>query len=154
MLAFHTGEPVTVSDISELELWPEYRDTAARSNLSAVLGMPLAVGDRHVGVINVYSRQPREWSDTDIEAGRTLADIATAYLVRAGELSEAHDLSRELQHALDSRVIIEQAKGVLSRHHAVSVDEAFGLLRSYSRRNSVRLRDVANAVVHEQLDLN
>jgi GAF domain-containing protein len=154
VLAFRTGEPVAVSDISELDLWPEYRDTAARSNLAAVLGMPLAVGERRVGVINVYARQPREWSEDDVQASRTLADIATAYIVRSGELTEAHDLTRELQHALDSRVIIEQAKGVLSRHHAVSVDDAFGLLRSYARRNNARLRDVAHSVVHEQLDLS
>jgi GAF domain-containing protein len=153
VVAFRTGEPVTVSDISELELWPEYRATAARTNLAAVLGMPLAVGGRRVGVINVYARKPREWSDTDLQAGGTLADIATAYIVRSGELSDAHDLTRDLQHALDSRVIIEQAKGVLSRHHAVSVDDAFVLLRSYSRRNNLKLREVAHAVVHERLDL-
>jgi GAF domain-containing protein len=153
VLAFRTGEPVTVSDISELDLWPEYRDTAARTGLAAVLGVPLAVGERRVGVINVYARHPREWSDTDLQAARTLADIATAYIVRSGELAEAHYLSRELQHALDSRVIIEQAKGVLSRHHATSVDDAFDLLRSYSRRNSMRLRDVAHAVVHDHLDV-
>lgn len=154
VLAFRTGESVTVSDISELDLWPEYRDTAARSKLAAVLGMPLAVGDRRVGVINVYSRVPREWSEDDVQAGRTLADIATAYIVRAGELGEAHDLTRELQHALDSRVIIEQAKGVLSRHHSVSVDDAFDRLRDYSRRNNMKLREVAHGVVHEQLDLS
>jgi AmiR/NasT family two-component response regulator len=82
-----------------------------------------------------------------------MADIATAYIVRAGELNEARHLAEQLQHALDSRVIVEQAKGVLSRDHAISVDAAFELLRSHSRIHQRQLRDVAYAVVHDGLRL-
>lgn len=151
--AFRRGEPVVVEDIAALECWERYREAAARTGFGAVVGMPLAVGTRRVGSLNIYDRGPRTWSQDDLEAVRTMADIATAYIVRAGELNEARHLAEQLQHALDSRVIVEQAKGVLSRDHAISVDAAFELLRSHSRIHQRQLRDVAYAVVHDGLRL-
>jgi GAF domain-containing protein len=154
VLAFRTGEPVTIYDIAELDMWHEYRKTAARGNFRAVIGMPLAIGERRVGSLNIYQRAPREWSDTELDVARTLADIATAYAVRSGELAEARDVTRELQYALDSRVIIEQAKGALSAQRDLPVDAAFELLRTYARRTNRRLRDVAHEVVHHGLDVS
>jgi GAF domain-containing protein len=150
--AFRSGEVVVVSDISQTT-WPHYRAAAAQAGFESVVGLPLRLDDHRVGSLNVYDRRVREWSEADLAAARVLADVATAYLVRAGELAEARKLGEQLQHALDSRIVIEQAKGMLSRDHSISVDAAFELLRSHSRRTNTPLRQVAHAVVHDSLRL-
>lgn len=76
------------------------------------------------------------------------ADMATAYLLRASELFEARQLAGQLQAALDSRVVIEQAKGIIASEYGVSVDEAFEMLREHSRLTNVKLGEVCRAVVH------
>lgn len=146
--AFTTGNVVTIDKISGIDRWPLYRQTAAQAGFESVVGLPLIVEDRRVGSLNVYDTGPREWSADSLASARVLADIATAYIVRAGELAEAHALSHQLQHALDSRVIIEQAKGMLARDHKISVDAAFDRIRSHSRTNHVPVRTVAEAVVN------
>jgi AmiR/NasT family two-component response regulator len=116
--------------------------------------MPLVVADHRLGSLNLYQRAARAWSVDDVDAVRTLADIATAYVVRAGELAEARTIAGQLQRALDSRVIIEQAKGVLSNRHHISIGDAFDSLRSYARRQRRPLRDVAADVVAGELDIS
>jgi GAF domain-containing protein len=150
--AFRRRDVVVVPDISQTT-WPHYRVAAAESGFESVVGLPLTLDDHRVGSLNVYDRRVRDWSEVDLAAARVLADVATAYLVRAGELAEARKLGEQLQHALDSRVVIEQAKGMLSRDHSIPVDAAFDLLRSHSRRSNTPLRQVAHAVVNEGLAL-
>jgi GAF domain-containing protein len=151
--SFHLGEVVPVSDIEELEQWPQYRDQARRSGLRSVVGLPLVLDDHRIGSLNVYDTKVRDWTGSDLESARVLADMATAYLVHAGELAEARELSKQLQHALDSRIIIEQAKGMLSRDHSMPVDDAFVLLRQYARSHNLVLREVARSVVESGLQL-
>lgn len=146
--AFVANDVVAVSDLDDLERWPEYRATAERTGVVSVIGLPLALDSKRIGSLDVYDVRVRRWDDDDLTAVRVLADMATAYLVRAGALAEARRLNEQLEHALESRVIIEQAKGVLSREHGVSVDEAFELLRAHSRSRSVALRELAHGVVH------
>jgi GAF domain-containing protein len=152
--AFQCGEPVVITDIAEHAHWDAYRAAAAASNYAAVIGVPLMVGEHRIGSLNIYDRQPRDWTDDHVVAATALAEIATAYIVRAGQLESAVDLAGQLQHALDSRVVIEQAKGVLSRAHGISLGAAFELLRSYSRSHNQPLRDIAHAVVHDRHDIN
>lgn len=151
--AFRSGEPVPVSDIRTLVQWPEYQATAARHGLRSVVGLPLALDDHRIGSLNVYDSEVRQWTDVELSSARVLADVATAYLVNAGELARARKVTGQLQVALDSRVVIEQAKGMLSRDHSVSVDDAFQLLRDYSRSHNVALRDVATAIVTSGLEI-
>lgn len=145
--AFRTGEVVTVSKISELDRWPEYRAAAAHAGFESVAGFPLAIGERHLGSLNVYDTIERTWTDRDLRAARVLADIATTYILRSGELAEAKQLSEQLQNALDTRIVIEQAKGMLARDHDISVDQAFDMLRKLSRDRATPLRTIADAVV-------
>jgi GAF domain-containing protein len=152
--AFHRGEPVLITDIAEQSQWGTYREAAAASNFRSVIGMPLMTAEHRLGSLNIYSRRRREWSGADVESATALAEIATAYVVRAGQLASAVDLAGQLQQALDSRVVIEQAKGALSQAHGIPVGEAFELLRSYSRSHNLALRDVAHAVVDDQLDIS
>ena len=145
--AFRTGEVVAVSKIDDLDEWPQYRESARITGIRSVVGLPLVVGDERLGSLNVYDTRERDWSPYDLDAARVLADMATTYIVRAGELAQAKKLSDQLQGALESRVVIEQAKGMLARDHDISVDEAFQMLRALSRERRSPLRTIADAVV-------
>ena len=151
--AFRTGQIVPVADLAEEERWPEYRRAAIGDGFVAVVGIPLWANSHRLGSLDVYDTQRREWTEQDVVSAKVLADIATGYIVRAGELAEARRLSEQLQQALESRVVIEQAKGMVARDHQVTVDQAFDMMRLHSRANNVPLRAVASAVVELGLQI-
>ena len=151
--AYRSGEVVAVGDISQLNRWGDYGVTAANQGFTAVVGIPLTVGEHRVGSLDVYDHRLRGWGADSLAAAGVLSDMATAYVVRSSELAAARELSRQLQSALDSRVVIEQAKGMLARAHSLSVEDAFAVLRSHARTNHVSLRSVAQAVVEDGLEL-
>jgi GAF domain-containing protein len=148
--AFEAQRPLAISDIQDVEDWPTYKTVADQLGLRAVVGYP--IGER-LGAINVYHEDHRVWSDSDLDTIGVFSDMATASLVRMTELLEARQLADQLQHALDSRVIIEQAKGVLARQYDISVDEAFDRLRRHSRVNNIKLVEICSAVVNMKLEI-
>jgi len=145
--AYATQSPVAISDLRGSE-WTGYATTAIQNGLRAVIGYPLSRRKERLGAINVYDDGPRDWTDQDLDIVGVFASMATAYLVRVTELAETAQLASQLQHALDSRIVIEQAKGILANEYGVSVDEAFKLLRHHSRNNNIKLAQVADAVVN------
>lgn len=92
-----------VDDIDEHGEWPIYRSKAEELGLHAVIGIPLLVGVRKLGALNIYQDRVRAWSEHDVEAARILANIATSYVRHASELDEAQRVNEQLQQALDSR---------------------------------------------------
>ncbi|GAA4285679.1 GAF and ANTAR domain-containing protein [Georgenia daeguensis] len=151
--AYRAGEVVAVPDLTSEHRWPEYRRTAANLGLRAVAGVPMRLGDRTVGALNMYHHDAREWPEGDLEAARVLANMATGYLINASSLARQSLLAQQLQHALDSRVVIEQAKGILAQADGITVDAAFERLRHYARSRGVKVREVASAVVSLDLRL-
>ena len=147
-VAFMTNELVVVEDISTHDEWPTLRDAALGSGLSSVLGVPLRVQARSIGSLNVYDTGSRVWGPDELAAATVLADIAASYVAHASELDTAKRLNDQLQTALDSRVLIEQAKGILAGERKISVDEALDILRNHARSNQASLRAVAEAVVN------
>ncbi|MFH5823346.1 ANTAR domain-containing protein [Georgenia sp. AZ-5] len=147
--AFTLGRPVAVPDLaSEDDRWPGFRDRALAAGIGAVAGIPLRLADRTFGAVNLYSRESREWPEEDLEAASVLADMATGYLINASTYRQQEQLAEQLQHALDARVVIEQAKGVIAEARGIDVEQAFQRIRQHARRHSVRVRDVADAIVH------
>lgn len=147
--AFHQGEVVAVTDLEEEgHSWPRWTVEAKERGVRAVLGIPLRVRTDSLGAMNVYSEQPRQWRQAEIRVARVLSDMAASYVANASDLEESQRTTEQLREALDSRIIIEQAKGVLANEMGVDVDQAFQVLRSHSRRHSVSLRSVAHGVVH------
>lgn len=145
--------PVAVRDIREHhDDWPEFCPIVERQGLLAVLGLPLVLDDRRVGSINAYNAEPREWSEASISAGAVLADIAAAYILNASELEQSRRTAEQLQAALDSRVVIEQAKGKLSGQLDLSPDDAFDAIRRHARRHRVTVRAVAQSVLDRGVD--
>jgi AmiR/NasT family two-component response regulator len=98
--------------------------------------------------MNVYDAQPREWSEEDLAAASVLADVATSYLVNASKLHQQQQLNEQLTTALESRAVIEQAKGITAGDAGVSVQEAYHRIRRHARNHNTSLRAVAEAVVN------
>jgi GAF domain-containing protein len=146
--AYDTGEVVRVTDVrEEAARWPEFSAAAKRLDVAGVAGIPMRLADQIIGALNLYSPEPRVWSDEDIAVAGVLADVATSYVVNASKLRQQEQLSEQLQEALESRVIIEQAKGITAQQNAVSVDDAYQLMRRHARNNNASLRVVAEAIV-------
>ena len=108
---------------------------------------PLRHRQKVIGALNLFSTDVGDLKPTDVRIIQCLADIATIGLLQERTIRSAEILTEQLQSALNSRITIEQAKGVLARTHGVGVDAAFELMRGYARGNNLRLSDVARAVV-------
>ena len=146
--AYETGAVVRVTDVrKESARWPEFSATATRLSVAGVAGIPMRLADQIIGALNLYSPEPREWSDVDIAVAGVLADVATSYVGNASKLRQQEQLSEQLQEALESRVVIEQAKGITAYKNAVTIDQAYQLMRRHARNNNASLRLVAEAIV-------
>ena len=146
--AYETGEVVRVTDVrQESARWPDYSALAADLGVAGVAGIPMRQGDEVIGALNIYSNEPRQWSDEDIAVAVVLADVATSYVLNASKLHDQEQLSEQLQHALESRIVIEQAKGITAQRRSVSIDHAYQLMRGHARSNHASLRTVAEAIV-------
>ncbi|HZW42882.1 MAG TPA: GAF and ANTAR domain-containing protein [Dermatophilaceae bacterium] len=146
--AYATGEVIRVTDIREkITHWPEFAASATRLSIAGVAAIPMRLADQIIGALNLYSPEPRQWSDEDMAVAMLLADVATSYVVNASKLHQQEQLSEQLQEALESRVVIEQAKGITAQQRSVTPDQAFQLMRSHARNNNTSLRAVAKAIV-------
>jgi len=148
--AVATGRPVAVPDIAAGDAskrWPDYTVAAKTAGIQAVAGIPMLAEGVAVGAVNLYDSQLRDWSAEDLRVATTFADIATGYLTHASAARQQQRTAEQLQQALNTRLIIEQAKGVLAVKRETSVDDAFQILRKYARDHNARIHDVARAVV-------
>lgn len=154
MEAYRRHRQVVVGDLSsESGRWPEYCEAAARVGLGAVAALPLTLGDECFGSLDLYSAERRAWEEGDLAAARVMADMATAYLINASKLDRQVQLAAQLQAALDTRVQIEQAKGIVANAHGISVDEAFERIRRHARQRRARLNEVTRAIVDLDLEV-
>jgi GAF domain-containing protein len=151
--AWQSSQVILAEDLRGETRWPEYVPIALKSGYGAVSAIPLRNADRSIGSLNCYSRSARAWSEEDGHVALLFADMASSYLIHASALQRSERIREQLQQALDSRVIIEQAKGVLAARHSVSVDEAYKRLRRYTRSHNAHLHDIADAIVNLGLDV-
>jgi GAF domain-containing protein len=146
--AYESGEVVRVTDVREESArWPAFSAAATQLAVAGVAGIPMRLDDQIIGALNLYSHEPRQWSDGDVAVAGVLADVATSYVVNASKLRQQEQLSEQLQAALESRVVIEQAKGITAHKNAVTIDQAYQLMRRHARNNNASLRVVAEAIV-------
>jgi hypothetical protein len=129
------------------EQWENFARRALESGYQAVAAFPLRLRERIIGSVNLFSTEPRLLGPLDMVAGQALADVATIALLQERALRDALRLAEQLQTALHSRVVIEQAKGMLAARAGGRVDDAFALLRRYARNSNRRIDDVARDVV-------
>jgi GAF domain-containing protein len=145
---FRTGTAVVNSDLHHAgKRWPRFAPRAVEAGFHSVHAFPLRHRHKVIGALNLFSTDLGHLQPTDVRIIQSLADIATIGLLQERAIRSGEMLTEQLQSALNSRVAIEQAKGVLARTHGIGVDAAFDLMRDYARRNHHRLSDVARAVV-------
>ena len=151
--AFRTQEVVVVVDVEHSDEWPTFRNVALREGYRAVHAIPLKVAEVSLGAMCLFSHSPGDLNESDAHAGQALADLASLGILHNRLHSRNELVVAQLQTALDSRVVIEQAKGMIAIAHGVAVDEAFALLRRYARSKSLRLQVVAESIVDSSLML-
>ena len=144
--AFRLRVAVTVVDLDIRAEWVRYRAGTRRLGLRSVLALPLRLGSVCLGVLELYDDVPRTWSDEELGVAGVLGHTAAVLLIHE-HLQDTWRRAEELQGALESRVVIEQAKGLLAAERQITIDEAFELLRDLSRRRNITLRALATAVV-------
>ena len=144
---FRTSVPVRADDLSTESRWPEFGARAREHGFGAVHALPMRLRGQTIGALNLFHRQPLVMGDADLNVGQALADVATIAILSDRNTRERELLTEQLQAALTSRVVIEQAKGVLAERAAIGLDEAFTRLREHARRTNQRLSDLARAVV-------
>lgn len=151
---FRTGVVVSVADIEALGAeWPAFQMAALQQGFHAVHATPLRLRGQVLGALNLFSVEPGALNPPDIAVAQALADVATIGILQERSIRETGIVTEQLQRALESRVIIEQAKGAVAVMGRIGVDEAFAILRDYARRNNLTLRAVAEDVTARRLDV-
>jgi GAF domain-containing protein len=151
--SYRRGREIISDDLAaDAERWPTFAPAAVRAGFLSVHAIPMRVRGETIGALNLFRSLPGRLGERDIPVAQGMADIAAVALMQERAVRESHSIVEELQGALTSRVIIEQAKGVLAEHGNVNVDEAFIRLRGYARSHNLRLADVARDLVEQRLD--
>ena len=151
---FTTGTAVTVADIDESGTqWPEFRTAALQKGFRSVLATPMRLRGEVLGTMNLFSTLIGPMNPRDAAIAQALTDVATIGILQERNIRETGIVAEQLQRALDSRILIEQAKGVLSETASVGMDEAFAMLRGYARNNQLSLRAVAEGVTNRSIDV-
>jgi GAF domain-containing protein len=147
--AFRTGRSVINVDlVSATDRWPRFAPRAAEAGFRSVHAFPLRLRTQVIGALNIFgSSTGGDFDPTDVPVMQALADVATIGLMQERAIRRGEALTEQLQGALNSRIIIEQAKGALAQVLGVSVDEAFRRIRTYARNNNRRLTEVAELIV-------
>lgn len=152
--AFATGEAiVNVSPAEAARRWPNFTRAALESGVLRTSALPMRLRGRVVGALNLFSGTDVDMTPTKLALGQAMADIATIGLLNERSLREKTVLSEQLQAALQSRVVIEQAKGVLAARLGITVVEAFQRLRNHARRSGSSLTDLAAGIVAGRSEL-
>jgi GAF domain-containing protein len=148
---FSTGEEVADVEIAaSVSRWPAFAPRAIELGFTTTHCFPLRLRDQVIGAMNVFRVQEEFLAEDERRIARALADVATIGLMQERGLRRAEELTEQLQFALNSRIVIEQAKGAVARTFDVDVDEAFNLLRGYARHHRVKLTDLARDVLDDK----
>jgi GAF domain-containing protein len=151
---FRTGQPVIAEDLeAERDRWPRFVPEACKDGFASVHAVPLRLRQDIIGALGLFGAAPGRLSDADLLACQGMAHIATISLLNQQAIGEAHTNTNQLQFALNSRIIIEQAKGVLAERAGIDMDEAFQALRTYARNHNRRLSDLADGIVNRDVDI-
>ncbi|HZZ46299.1 MAG TPA: GAF and ANTAR domain-containing protein [Pseudonocardia sp.] len=153
---FATATPVNVTDLAQsAPRWPTLvPPLRERTPFRTVHALPLRLRDESIGAVNLFRRQPGPLPTADLHLTQALADVATIGILQERTIRRSETVRKQLQGALSSRVIIEQAKGVIAARSDLTMGAAFELLRGYSRGHNLRLADVARELVEHRLDPN
>ena len=151
---FKTGAVVAIDSIDSMQQdWPDFRAAALSQGFHSIHAVPLRVRDRTIGAMGLFGRDAGPLTAEDSAIGQALADVATIGLLHERTTRESTLINDQLQHALDNRVLLEQAKGVISQTCGVEMDEALIMLRRYSHSHDIGLQHLARRILEGSLTL-
>ena len=141
---FRTAAPVGAADLDEvMRFWPRFGAHVRLAGYRSIYAVPMGLRSNVIGALNLFNTHHAQWADDDLKIAQALADVATIGLLHHRALDDSQLLSTQLQAALDSRVTIEQAKGLLAERLETNIDDAFQRLRRYARSHNVLLANLA-----------
>lgn len=149
---FRSGEQVVNQRLGEQPgRWPRFSAKATAAGFVSAHALPMRVRGKVIGAINLFHAEDQHLDATDVLLGQAMADIATIGILQERTINEAGVLAGQLKQALESRIVLEQAKATLAEREGVDLDEAFWRLRGFARRNNWRLSEVAAALLSGEL---
>jgi GAF domain-containing protein len=152
---YRSGAPVVNVALGEANgRWPLFTPRAIAQGFHSVHSLPLRLRGRTIGALNLFRTSQGPMDDDDVAAAQGLAHVATIAILQHRAILDATTLNAQLDHALTSRVVIEQAKGIIAEATHCGMDQAFGRLRAHSRNHNEGLTGVASAIVAGTLDAN
>lgn len=145
---YRTGQPVVNQDLATVNSgWPRFAAEALDAGFHSVQALPMRLRGSIIGAINLFHVDPGEMTQADVAVAQAFADVATITILQHRAALAGQVINEQLQSALNSRVVIEQAKGIVSERQGVSMEQAFFTLRSHARSHHLRLVDLAYAVI-------
>ena len=146
--AYRTAQPMLVDDLAANSArWPAFARRAAEYDFRSVMALPLRLRSERVGALNLFRAETGPMTAADLSVGQALADVATIGILHQRILTRSELVNQQLQTALNTRLVIEQAKGVLAERANLDMDTAFNMLRGHARRTNRRLAELAREVV-------
>jgi len=145
---YRSGEPVVNEALSRSDgRWPRFSAVARDAGFWSVHAVPMRLRGEVIGALNLFRDDDGAMEEADVDAGQAFADVATIAILQHRAMIEAQVVNEQLQHALTSRVVIEQAKGVLSERTGFDMEQGFSRMRNHARNHNRRLVDVAQDVI-------
>jgi transcriptional regulator with GAF, ATPase, and Fis domain len=150
---YRTGAPVAREDLPAMHAtWPAFTPQLRQHGFHSAQALPMRLRTETIGALNLFRTEPGRLTEADLGIGQAMADVATVGLLQERAIAARELVATQLQAALTSRVVLEQAKGMLAQRVGLSLDQAFQLMRAYARSNNRRLSDVAAHIIDGTID--
>ena len=149
---YSTGQPVLIDDLTQYRTrWPQFVPAALQAGIASVHAVPMRLHEQVLGALNLFGTRPGVLSAQDLSLAQALADVASIALVQDRTASDREALNAQLQSALNSRIVLEQAKGLIAQSGDLDMASAYAVLRRYARDHNLRLTELAQAVVSREV---
>jgi GAF domain-containing protein len=149
---YRTGEAIINQKLDDADpRWPRFGPKAVEAGFRSVHALPMRLRSQTIGALNMYRVDEGQMRDTDVVAAQALADVATIAILQHRAVRDAQVLNEQLTQALNTRIVIEQAKGVVAERAGLDMEHAFARLRRHARNHNLRLTDIAQAVITKTL---
>ena len=145
---YRTGGPVANEDLTvDADRWPRFSSEAVAAGFLSVHALPMRLRGTVIGALNLFHVEAGAMRPADVDAAQAFADVATIAILQHRAATEAYELNDQLNRALNTRIVIEQAKGMIAERQGLDMEQAFATLRNHARNHNVRLADVATDII-------
>jgi GAF domain-containing protein len=145
---YHTGQPVVNQNLATVNgRWPQFAAEALEAGFHSVHALPMRLRGSVMGALSLFRADPGDMNQADVDMAQAFADVATITILQHRAALEAQVINEHLNHALNTRIVIEQAKGMVAQREGLNMEQAFSTLRNYARSHSRHLADVAHDVI-------